>query len=304
MYRHFQAFVAVARHLHFTRAAEEIHITQPSLSLLIRQLEERLNVKLITRSTRQVALTEMGKTFLPLAENAVSDLESAVRHMKDLSDLQAGKVTVAAFPSVAANQLPPILVAYHRQYPKVKVQVVDGIWGTVVDTVRAGIADFGVGSEPPEMENLSFQKIYDDEIMLLAKKDHPLAGRKSLHWQEIDGEEIVVLSADTGVRQSIDAALMGTGITLNPIMEPALVQTAAALVVAGAGLGVILSSYLTAVQMDGLVAIPLTKPNIPRPVGIITRRNWQLTPAAEVMLEMVAASLNTKKASGISSEGF
>ncbi len=291
MYRHFQAFVAVARHLHFTRAAEEIHITQPSLSLLIRQLEEKLGVKLITRSTRQVALTEMGKTFLPLAENAVNDLDSAVRLMKDLSNLQAGKVTVAAFPSVAANQLPPILVEFHRKYPNVKVQVVDSIWGTVVEKVRSGIADFGVGSEPPEMENLAFQKIYDDQIMLLAAKDHPLANAKSLTWHQVETEEIVLLSAETGVRQSIDAALAGTGIELKPIMEPALVQTAAALVAAGAGLGIILSSYLTAIRMEGLVAIPLTKPSIPRPVGIITRRNSQMTPAAEVMLKMVAGGL-------------
>lgn len=294
MYRHFQAFVAVARHLHFTRAAEEIRITQPSLSLLIRQLEERLNVKLVTRSTRQVTLTEMGRTFLPLAENAVNDIESAVRYMKDLSNLQAGKVTVAAFPSVAANQLPPILVEFHRNYPNVQVQVVDSIWGTVVEKVRAGTADFGVGSEPPEMENLAFEKIYDDEIMLLAAEDHPLASATSLNWQEVAGEEIVLLSAETGVRQSIDAALAGTGITLNPIMEPALVQTAASLVAAGAGLGVILSSYLTAVRMEGLVAIPLKKPTIPRPVGIITRRNRQMTPAAEVMLKMVVESFNTK----------
>lgn len=294
MDRHFRAFVAVARHLHFTRAAEEIHITQPSLSLLIRQLEEQLGVKLITRSTRQVALTDMGKAFLPLAENAVNDLDAAVRHMKDLSDLRAGKVTVAAFPSVAANQLPPILVEFHRRYPNVQVQVVDSIWGTVVDRVRAGIADFGVGSEPPEMENLAFQKIYNDEIMLLAAADHPLAGKKVLGWNEIDGEEIVLLSTDTGVRQSIDAALEGTGITLNPIMEPALVQTAAALVAAGAGLGVILSSYLRAVRMDGLVAIPLTRPRIPRPVGILTRRNRQMTPAAEVMLKMVVGGLKDK----------
>ncbi|MEH6405435.1 MAG: LysR substrate-binding domain-containing protein [Sneathiella sp.] len=291
-YKHFRAFVAVARHLHFTKAAAEIHVTQPALSLLIQQLETNLNVKLITRSTRLVALTEMGKTFLPLAENVVRDMEAAIRHMKDLSELKQGKVTVAAFPSVAANQLPPILVEFRRQFPKVKIQVVDGIWDTVVEKVRSGIADFGVGSRPPEMGDLSFQEIYNDEVMLLATKDHPLAGEKTLSWKQINNEEIVVLSADTGVRQSIDAALVNSGITLSPIMEPTLIQTAAALVSAGAGLGIILSSYLKAVRMDGLIAIQLIDPNILRPVGIITRKNWQMTPAAQTMLKMVVKGLN------------
>ncbi|WP_339632486.1 LysR family transcriptional regulator [uncultured Sneathiella sp.] len=294
MDKHFRAFVAVARHLHFTKAAEEIHITQPSLSLLIQQLEEKLRVKLITRSTRQVALTEMGKAFLPLAENVVLDMDSAVRHMRDLAELEQGKVTVAAFPSVAANQLPPILVAFRRRYPKVRVQVVDGIWNTVVESVRSGGADFGIGSRPPVMGNLSYQEIYNDEVMLLATEDHPLASEKSLSWHQIMEEEIIVLSPDTGVRQSIDAALDGTGITLKPILEPALVQTAAALVSAGAGLGIILSSYLKAVRMEGLVAIPLEKPNIRRPVGIITRKDWVMSPAAKVMLKMAIDGLHEK----------
>ncbi|MAZ01743.1 MAG: hypothetical protein CMN56_01260 [Sneathiella sp.] len=294
MDKHFRAFVAVARHLHFTKAAEEIHITQPSLSLLIRQLEEKLKVKLITRSTRQVALTEMGKAFLPLAENVVLDMDAAVRHMRDLAELEQGKVTVAAFPSVAANQLPPIVVAFRRRYPKVRVQVVDGIWNTVVESVRSGEADFGIGSRPPVMGNLSYQEIYSDEVMLLATEDHPLASEKSLSWHQIMEEEIIVLSPDTGVRQSIDAALEGTGITLKPILEPALVQTAASLVSAGAGLGIILSSYLSAIRMDGLVAIPLEKPNILRPVGIITRKDWVMSPAAKVMLKMAIDGLHEK----------
>ena len=291
-HKHFRAFVAVAQHLHFTKAAEQLHITQPSLSLLIQQLEAALKVKLITRSTRRVALTEMGKAFFPLAQNVVSDLESAISHMKDLAELKQGKVTVAAFPSVATNQLPAILVEFHRQFPNVKVQIIDAIWDTVVDKIRSGIADFGIGSRPPELENLNFEEIYADEIMLLATKDHPLAGEKELRWKQIDNEEIVLLSTDTGVRQSIDEALLKAGISLNPIMEPALILTAAALVSAGAGLGIILSSYLKAIRMEGLVAIPLIEPRILRPVGIITRKNGQMPPAAQVMLEKVINGLN------------
>lgn len=295
-YKHFRAFVAVAQHLHFTKAAEYLHVTQPSLSLSIQQLEATLNVKLVTRSTRQVTLTEMGKAFFPLAKNVVNDFESSISHMKELAELKQGKVTVAAFPSVATNQLPPILIEYHRKYPKVKVQIIDAIWETVVHKVHSGIADFGIGSRPADMEGLNFQEIYDDEIMLLATTEHPFAKEQSLRWAQINNEEVVALSSDTGVRQSIDTALNGSDIQLNPIMEPAFIQTAAALVSAGAGLGIILSSYLKAISMDGLVAIPLHEPKILRPVGIITRRNWQMSPSAEVMHKMVINGLTKEKA--------
>ncbi len=294
MYRHFKAFVAVAEHLHFTRAAEELHMTQPSLSLLIKQLEAQLNVRLITRSTRHVRLTDMGRILLPLAEKAVGEMDAAVRHMRDLSDLKAGRVSVAAFPSVAANQLPPLLVEFRRLYPRVKLQVIDSVWGTVVEKVREGVADFGIGSQPPKMDNLNFEKIYDDEIMLLAPRAHPFAARGSLTWQDISGEEIIALATDTGVRYSVDMALAGTGISFRPVMEPSLIQTVAALVTTGAGIGMILSSYLKAVNMDGLVAIPLYAPHVLRPVGIITRRDWPLSPAALVLLKMIVEELKGK----------
>lgn len=294
MYRHFKAFVAVAQHLHFTRAAEALHMTQPSLSLLMKQLETHLDVALITRNTRHVRLTEMGRALLPLAEKAVSEMDAAVRHIRDLADLKEGRVSVAAFPSVAANQLPPVLVEFRRRYPRVKVQIIDSVWGTVVEKVRDGVADFGIGSQPPKMDNLNFEKIYDDEIMLLAPRDHPFASRDSLTWHDISGEEIIALATDTGVRYSIDTALAGTDITFRPVMEPSLIQTVAALVTAGAGLGMILSSYLKAVNMEGLVAVPLYEPHVLRPVGIITRRDWQLSPAAEVLLKMIIDGLRGK----------
>ena len=294
--KHFRAFDAVARHLHFTRAAEELNVTQPTLSLLIQQLEAEIGVRLLVRSTRQVELTEMGEEFLPLVRNVVRDLESAATHMKDLASLKRGKVSIAAFPSVATNQLPTLIVEFRKQHPNIRIQLHDGVWGTVIDRVRDGQADFAIASYPEEIGGLKFQQMYDDEIMLIVTKGHPLSSRSSVKWHELENEEIVLLSKDTGVRRSIDMALAGRGIELNAVFEPALIQTAAALVAAGAGLGVILSSYLSVIDTSNIVPVKLEEPIVLRPVGIITRSDRTLNPAAVVLKNMIAAKLSAKTA--------
>ena len=289
--KHLKAFDAVARHLHFTKAAREQRITQPTLSLLIRQLEDSVGVKLLVRSTREVTLTEMGAEFLPRARKIVVELERSLAHMRDLASLKKGKVTVAAFPSVATNQLPRIIVDYRRDYPDIRVQIHDGIFESVIDKVREGVADFAIASSQDEMHDLKFEQLYDDEILLIAAKDHPFARREVVRWLDIGEEEVVMLSGDTGTRQRIDRDLADHGITVNAILEPSLVPTAAALVAAGAGLGVILSSYLPAIDTSNIVSLPLIEPTIRRPVGLITRPDRVLSPAAEEMRIRVVTDL-------------
>ncbi|MEH6527081.1 MAG: LysR substrate-binding domain-containing protein [Sneathiella sp.] len=289
--KHLKAFDAVARHLHFTKAAREQRITQPTLSLLIQQLEDSVGAKLLVRSTREVELTEMGAEFLPRARKIVVDLERALAHMRDLASLKKGKVTVAAFPSVATNQLPRIIVEYRRDFPDIQVQIHDGIFESVIDKVREGTADFAIASSQDEMHDLKFDQLYDDEIMLIAAKDHRFARYEVVRWLDIGDEEIVMLSGDTGTRQRIDRDLADHGITVNAILEPALVPTAAALVAAGAGLGVILSSYLPIIDTSNIVTLPLIEPNIRRPVGLITRPDKVLSPAAEEMRIRVVTAL-------------
>ncbi len=211
--KHCRAFVAVANHLHFTRAAEDIHVTQPTLTLLIQQLEQTVGAKLLIRNTRQVSLTEMGEEFLPLAKNVVQDADSAVRHMQNLASLTRGQVSVAAFPSVSANQLPPLIVEYRKKFPGITVRIRDGIWDSIIEDVRSGTADFGIASAPADSEKFDFQHLYDDRVMLIAPEDHPWRNRKGVTWADIGNEEIVLLSDNTGVRQSIDHALVSTGIS-------------------------------------------------------------------------------------------
>jgi len=288
--KHFRAFVAVARHLHFATAAREIHVSQPTLSLLVRQLEEAIGTPLFSRSTRHVALTGMGREFLPRADQAVNAVYSAVSHMQDYVHLKKGKVTIAAFPSVATRLLPGIVSKFKRANPNVTVSILDGIADFIVERLQSGAADFAIASELNE-EDLEFIPIFEDGITLLLGKDHNLAHRKSVAWREFIGEHVVTVSMETGIRQTIDEALAKEGLKLKAIIEPQMIQTVMALCEAGIGPGIVLSSYLQDAP-PGLVAIKVREPVIRHRIGIIKRTSTVLTPAASALFSLTAERLS------------
>ncbi|MCP5374372.1 MAG: LysR family transcriptional regulator [Hyphomicrobiales bacterium] len=287
--KHVRAFAAVARHRHFTRAAEELGVAQPTLSLLIRQLEDAVGVSLVHRNTRNVDLTEMGREFLPTAQNLVEDLSTAVDSLRDLAELRRGKVTVAALPSVAANLLPGVLLTYRRRFPDVQVRLQDLNTQYVQQAVRTGTADFGIGYVAAGDTGLDCRPLFEDEILLIVRPDHPFARRRRIPWRELQDEPLISFSDETSVRRLVEEALGARGIEHRVLLEPAMTVTVAALVVAGVGVGILMTSLLDSPIMRGLAAVPLVDPVITRPVGVLTRPNRVLTPAAEAMLTLVLA---------------
>jgi DNA-binding transcriptional LysR family regulator len=139
-------FVAVARLGNFTRAAERLSLSQPSLSLHIRQLEQDLRVRLFDRSTRSVVLTRAGEDFLPTAERLLEDFQSAIASVTDLAARRRGRVTVAVLPSIAAELLPRAIALLRLRHPDITVALRDDVAEHIPARVRGGEADFGLGA--------------------------------------------------------------------------------------------------------------------------------------------------------------
>jgi LysR family transcriptional regulator, carnitine catabolism transcriptional activator len=289
--KHFRGFVAVAKHLHFGRAADEINVSKPTLTLLIQQMESVVGTALLNRNTRWVELTDLGREFLPLATSIVEDLNSSISYMQDFVELKRGKVTVATLPSTAVNKLPSIVVAFKQRYPDIVVRIEDGAAEFVFDRVRSRGVDFALASSPNKYRGLDFDRIYNDEIKLLMPKSHPLAGQQQVSWAQIIDEEIVVVSNETGTRQLIDEMLARKGMRIKAILEPTIIQTVVAMVLAGAGLGIILSSYLSTLPTKNLVVASLVGPSIFREVGMVTRSGQELMPAARALHDMIVQQL-------------
>src|SRR5574340_1519850 len=135
--RHIRAFLAVARLGSFTRAASELHVSQPALTVQIRQLEESLRVRLFDRNKRQVALTQVGRDLLPSLAQVLPDLEAVMSASQDLANLRRGSVSIATLPSVAAGLLPMAIRRFASNYPDVAVHVSDVVAERILQLVKA-----------------------------------------------------------------------------------------------------------------------------------------------------------------------
>ena len=145
--RQIRAFIVVARFSSFTRAADLLHLTQPALTVQIRQLEQALGVKLFDRNTRAVELTRIGRELLPVLERLLGEFDAVVVSTREIAAMRYGIVRIAALPSVAATVLPPLIARFKQHHPQIRVAVRDSVGGRINAMVREEIVDFGIGSD-------------------------------------------------------------------------------------------------------------------------------------------------------------
>src|SRR3984893_1453788 len=166
-------FVAVARLGNFTRAAERLHLSQPSLSLHSRQLEQDLGVRLFDRSTRSVSLTKAGDDFLPTAERLLDDFQSAVASVADLAARRRGRVAVAVLPSVAAELLPRAIALLRVRHPDISVSLRDDVAEHIPARVRSGEVDFGLGAIDGVDADIFGSPLVSDELIAGLPRQRP-----------------------------------------------------------------------------------------------------------------------------------
>jgi len=281
-----QAFVAVAEQSSFRAAAEALCLSQPALSRRIDKLETALGVRLLDRTTRRVSLTNVGRPFLEQARATLNGLEDAVLRLADHASLRHGRVVVACVPSVARHLLPPVLQRFAAQYPSVRIKVVDENANTVLATVLAGDADFGlnfVGAQDPE---LAFEAVAEETYVLALRRDHPWATRSSIAWAELAGEKMVSVSRQSGNRLLLDNALAHLAQQPAAFYEANHVTGALGMVEAGLGMAALPHLALPA-SHPVVTGIPLVEPHIHRTLGLVRRKDKPLQPCAEALYRML-----------------
>ncbi|MDB5938609.1 MAG: transcriptional regulator, LysR family, partial [Polaromonas sp.] len=183
-----QGFVAVAERGSFRAAADQINLSAPALSRRIDKLETILGARLFHRTTREVELTPLGRVFLERARTALDDLEAAMLGISDIAVHRGGRVAVACVPSAALYFLPSVISSFSRNYPGIRVRVVDETMNLVLQSVLSGDADFGIGFMNTLMPEIAFEAIHSDPFVLAMPRTHRLAKRKSVNWADAQGE--------------------------------------------------------------------------------------------------------------------
>jgi LysR family carnitine catabolism transcriptional activator len=283
------AFSTVARTGSFAEAAIQLHLSQPALSVAIKKLEEALGGKLLTRTTRSVALTPEGKAFYPVVRRLLSDWEQSLQDVRNHFELRRGKLDIAAMPTYTTNLLPQILAQFHGQHPNINVTVHDVIAESVVEMVREGRCELGVTFDPGDAPELSFQPLFRDRFIAILPVSHPLLIKKQLRWSEVLEYPHISLQRPAGTRALIDQALADKGLAITPAFESHQLVSIGRMVCEGLGLSVVPSTSRAQMEEMGLECRAIYAPVITHRLGIITRRKQELSAAAQAMGVLICA---------------
>lgn len=283
--RHLRAFVALATHRNFTRAAQACHLSQSAFSTLVQTLEEQAGIRLFERTTRHVELSADGRRFEEVARRLLDDFEAAFADLRDHAERRKGRVAIAALPSLAAGDLPPLMAAFHAKYPGIALELHDQLADGCIDLVRRGQADFALAPAPAQDADLRIEPLVHDNFHLVCRADHPLARKRRIAPQALAGLPFIQLSRTSSVRQHLDAALHP--LRLNGVMEVEHLATVAALVEAGLGISVVPALALFQFRRETLAIRPMQMPLLVRDICLVRLRERGDSSAAAAMIDML-----------------
>ncbi|WP_248745058.1 transcriptional regulator CynR [Pseudomonas sp. MWU12-2037] len=272
--RHIRYLLAVADHRNFTRAAEALHVSQPTLSQQIRQLEDSLGAALFDRSGRSIRLTDAGEAYVRFARLALQDLEAGKRAMHDVQDLSRGSLRLAMTPTFTAYLIAPLLHRFHSLYPGITLSVEE----MTQDRLEAALAedrlDIGIAFTGMHLADIQGEALFSETLSLMVGAAHPQATGKTLTADELERQSLVLLSQDFATRQHIDLYCRQHGIVPRIAIEANSISAIVELVRRGQ-LATILPAAI-ALEQPGLVALGLT-PGLPqRTVALLSRRGaWR-----------------------------
>ncbi|QNE84140.1 LysR family transcriptional regulator [Streptomyces rutgersensis] len=257
--RYLTAFVAVAEELHFGRAAKRLQMAQPPLSQQIRQLEKELGAQLFERNTRSVRLTSAGESFLGPVRTVLDDLDLAVRAVKAAGRGEYGRVTVGFAGASSHEALPLLTGAVRAAHPGIELVLTGQTYAdTALARVAEGSLELGFVRLPASRPGVRTRVIGEEELICALPGDHPLAARERIALTDLADQPFVSFPANAGssLRDAMVRACEGAGFTPRVVQEAPDSHTILALVAAGVGVTLTLTS-VQHIQSTGLVYRPL-----------------------------------------------
>jgi LysR family transcriptional regulator, low CO2-responsive transcriptional regulator len=234
--RQLRVFEAVAKHLSFSRAGEELHLTQPAVSMQIKQLEENLGLPLFEQLGKRVHLTEAGRELRHYSRSIGQQLTELEAIIEELKGIERGRLKVAVV-STANYFAPQLLARFSERYPAVTVSLYVGNREGVLAQLQENEADLAIMGQPPE--GFSAQPFSENPLVVIAPPDHPLARKRAIAVSRLAEETFLVREQGSGTRAAMERFFQSQRIELKQGMEMGTNEAIKQAVQAGMGLGVL-----------------------------------------------------------------
>jgi DNA-binding transcriptional LysR family regulator len=287
--RQLECFLAVARLGNVSRAAEEMYLTQPTLTARIKALEDELGDQLFVRTSRGMRLTEAGKEFTPYAERCMASLQEGKQRLRELRDASGGRLALGTSPGVGTYALPAILERFTAAHPRVSVSVRTGHSEDVLEMVLKEEVQLGLAREVshPEVESM---QLYDDELVLVVDPQHRFTEKGSAELAEIGREQLILFDHASSYYELTQSLFRNAGIREFQAIELDNIEAAKRMVEHRLGVAFlprtavvrsVAAGYLCLIEVED-------SPEIQRPIVALRRRDVPLTGTARAFLEVAS----------------
>jgi LysR family carnitine catabolism transcriptional activator len=274
--RQMRGFLQVVLSGGISHAAERMGLSQSGLTLLIQSLEKALERSLFDRSTRTLRLTEAGRTFLPLAQRIVGDVDLALT--EDRSGENRRRLVVSALPTLAVALMPRAIDLFKTAMPNVRVLLRDALTEDLVEQVRSGRSQIGLGAFLGRDAELTIAPLFRDRLVAVSPARQTIGRGRPMTWEALAKRPLILMNHDSNIRGLADEAFAKVGQTILPAYEVAFIATAIAMVRAGHGVTIVPRLEAEAFRSDDVVISPLKNPVVYREIGLLSRRGAVVTP--------------------------
>lgn len=285
--RQLRAFVAVLETGSFSEASKAMHLSQAALSGLVKELENRVGVRLLDRSTRSVSPTVVGDAFEPMARRVLADLDEALDSLSNLKELRRGLVRVAAPEPLSCTVLPELIARYKQQHPDVDVRFDDVPIEQVVAGLHNGNTDIGFGPASVAVDDAAeAHALWSEPLWVALRPDDPLAAGDAVAWKDLRERALVNYMPNLAANVLSQVAARHHPRTIVPVHR---VNTALAMLRVREGVVVCPHMAHTLVAGFGLRFLPLKQPAVGWRIALFARRRPSLSPAVQSFLDFTLA---------------
>lgn len=285
-------FLAVSEELHFTKAAEKLNISQPTLSHQIRLLEDRVGSNLFQRIGRKIHLTEAGQLLLEHSQRVFYELDQVKIKIDELKGLQRGKLTIGCSGN---HLLHSSIISFHKQYPKIQLSVIDTNTEDTTKKILNNKFDIGVVFLPVDSNQFETIRLFTTEIVVVVSKDHKLATKAFIQLEELQSTPLFLLQKKFFLRQDIDSYCKEVGIQLNPVVELSDFHSLLQMTILNNGATILPSIFLESVNDNRIQPIKIIDQIPKKEVGIVFRKNSSMPLTVKTFVNHLIENYKTIK---------
>jgi len=286
-FRQLWVFYNVAKYKSFSIAAEKLFVTQPLISIKVKQLENAYKIELIERSRRKIALTNAGEILFSYAEKIFNIVKEADNNMEDMKGIKFGNLKISAGLTLGTYYLPPLLASYRKKYPNIEIQMKVKNKQEVIGDILAFRDDLGFVGYMEFNEKLVITPLWEEELVLIVSPSHEFARLKSVPLSKLNGQPFILREKGSGTRELIEEKLDKGQVSINAVMELGSHEAIKRAVEVGLGISIIPTCAVKReVDAGPLKIIRLTKKKIFLKYYMIYHKDKYLSHIIQAFIEM------------------